>query len=59
MKNGATIEEALKYALDRGVKPLLWYNSSTAWIKAWGAPRPKTAEGVCLVRENGRSWSEN
>ncbi len=38
MKNGGNVEDAIRYAIEKGVKPLLWYNSSTAWIKAWGAP---------------------
>ncbi len=40
MKNGGNVEDAIRYAIEKGVKPLLWYNSSTAWIKAWGAPGP-------------------
>lgn len=31
MGNGGTIDDALEYAARRGVKVLLWYNSSTAW----------------------------
>lgn len=31
MGNGGTITDALKYARERDVKVLLWYNSSTAW----------------------------
>lgn len=31
MENGGTIEDALRYANERGVKTFLWYNSSTAW----------------------------
>lgn len=31
MGNGGTIDDALQYAAQRGVKVLLWYNSSTAW----------------------------
>ena len=38
MKNGGSIEDAIRYAHDKGIKPLLWYNSSTGWLKAWGAP---------------------
>jgi hypothetical protein len=30
MSNGGTMEDAVRYALQQGVKPLLWYNSSTA-----------------------------
>lgn len=40
MTNGGTIEDAVKYAIERGVRPMIWYNSSTAWLKAWGAPGP-------------------
>ncbi|MDR0981978.1 MAG: glycoside hydrolase family 97 protein [Culturomica sp.] len=32
MGNGGNIDDAVKYALSQGVKPLLWYNSFTAWI---------------------------
>ena len=32
MGNGGNIQDAVKYALKKGVKPLMWYNSSTAWI---------------------------
>lgn len=31
MGNGGTIDDALRYAEERNVKVLLWYNSSTAW----------------------------
>jgi len=31
MGNGGDINDALKYAAERNVKALLWYNSSTAW----------------------------
>ncbi len=58
MKNGATIEEALQYAKDHGVKPLLWYNSSTAWIKAWGAPGPHERLNAPESREKEFAWLE-
>lgn len=58
MKNGATIEEALQYAKDNGVKPLLWYNSSTAWIKAWGAPGPHERLNAPENREKEFAWLE-
>ena len=38
MGNGGNIEDALAYAVSRGVKPMIWYNSSTNWIN--GAPTP-------------------
>lgn len=58
MKNGATIAEALQYARDRGVRPLLWYNSSTAWIKAWGAPGPHDRLNAPESREMEFAWLE-
>jgi len=39
MKNGKTVEDAIKYAVDNGIKPMIWYNSSVGWIN--GAPGPK------------------
>lgn len=32
MGNGGNLEDAVKYARERGIKPLLWYNSSTSWL---------------------------
>lgn len=32
MSNGGDLQAAVKYAQERGVKPLLWYNSSTQWL---------------------------
>lgn len=34
MSNGGNIEDAVRYAREKGVRPLLWYNSSTAWADA-------------------------
>ena len=42
MGNGGTVTDALKYADDRGIKTLLWYNSCTSWIGE-GAPGPMYA----------------
>ena len=39
MSNGGDIDDALAYAKSKGVKPLLWYNSSTSWIGP-GSPTP-------------------
>ena len=36
MRDGKTIEDALAYAREKGVKPMIWYNSSVGWID--GAP---------------------
>lgn len=38
MGNGGDITDALRYAASKGVKPMIWYNSSTNWIN--GAPTP-------------------
>lgn len=39
MTNGGTIDDALAYAREKGIKPMLWYNSGTSWIGP-GAPGP-------------------
>ena len=39
MGNGGKIEDALAYAREKGVRTLLWYNSSTAWIHGAGGPQ--------------------
>ena len=58
MKNGGSIEDAIRYALDKGIKPLLWYNSSTAWLKAWGAPGPHERLNASELREREFAWLE-
>ena len=39
MKDGKKVEDAIKYACDNSVEPIIWYNSSVGWIN--GAPGPK------------------
>ena len=39
MGNGGDVYDALAYAHEKGVKPMLWYNCSIGWIN--GAPTPK------------------
>ncbi len=39
MKDGKSIEDAVKYAVNNGIDPIIWYNSSVGWIN--GAPGPK------------------
>ena len=58
MKNGGDIEDAIRYAHEKGVKPILWYNSSTAWIKAWGAPGPHERLNAPENREREFAWLE-
>lgn len=38
MGNGGTIHDAIARADSLGVRPLVWYNSSTAWVKGAGGP---------------------
>ena len=56
MSNGGTIEDAIRYAKERNVKPLIWYNSSTAWIKEWGAPGPHQRLNKPEDREKEFAW---
>ena len=36
MGNGGTLSDALAYSQQKGVKPMIWYNSSTAWCSGPG-----------------------
>ncbi len=56
MKNGKTIEDAVKYSLSQNVKPIIWYNSSVGWID--GAPGPKFRLNKPQDREKEFSWCE-
>lgn len=58
MKDGYTIEDAIRYAQENGVKPLIWYNSSTAWLKEWGAPGPHFRLNAPENREKEFAWCE-
>ncbi len=45
MENGGDVEDAAKYAVSKGVKPLIWYNSGMfKWITATPVDRMKTHE---------------
>jgi alpha-glucosidase len=45
MSNGGNVEDAAKYALSKGVKPFIWYNSGMfKWITATPIDRMKTHE---------------
>lgn len=45
MTNGGNVEDAVKYAKSKGIKPLLWYNSGTTdWAGATPFDRIKTSE---------------
>ena len=56
MKDGKTIEDAISYAKSRGVKPMIWYNSSVGWIN--GAPGPKFRLNKPEDREREFAWCE-
>lgn len=51
-----TIEDALAYAREKGVKPMIWYNSTTGWID--GSPTPKYRLNDPERREKEFAWLE-
>lgn len=51
------IEVAVEYAVSKGVKPMIWYNSSVGWIN--GAPGPKFLLNKPEDREKQFAWCEN
>ena len=53
---GKTIEDAVAYANAKGVKPLIWYNSSIGWVN--GAPGPKYRLNKPEDREKEFAWCE-
>ena len=56
MQNGKTVEDAVAYALSKGVKPMIWYNSSVGWVD--GAPGPKYRLNKPEDREREFAWCE-
>ena len=57
MKDGKTIEDAIRYAKEHGIKPLIWYNSSVGWIN--GAPTPLFRLNKSEDREKEFAWCES
>lgn len=57
MKDGKNIVDALDYAHSKGVKPMIWYNSTTGWID-W-APGPKWRLNKPEDREKEFQWCED
>ena len=53
---GKTIEDAVAYAVAKGIKPLIWYNSSVGWVN--GAPGPKYRLNKPEDREREFAWCE-
>lgn len=56
MKDGKTVEDAVAYAVAKGIKPMIWYNSSVGWID--GAPGPKFRLNKPEDREREFAWCE-
>lgn len=56
MENGGDVHDALQYALKKGIKPLLWYNSCTAWVGN-GAPGPMDRLNKKENREKEYQWA--
>lgn len=57
MGNGKTVEDAIGYARSRGIRPMIWYNSSVGWID--GAPGPKFRLNDPEKREREFAWCES
>lgn len=58
MGNGGTVEDAVRYARSKNVKPLLWYNSCTAWAGE-NAPGPLYRLNTSESREKEFAWLES
>lgn len=56
MKDGKTIEDAVRYAVQHKIDPIIWYNSSVGWID--GAPGPKFRLNKPEDREKEFAWCE-
>ena len=56
MRDGKTIEDAVAYANQQGIKPMIWYNSSVGWID--GAPTPKFRLNKPEDREKEFAWCQ-
>lgn len=54
MKGDHDVLDAVRYALEKGVKPLIWYNSSVGWID--GAPGPKFRLNDPADRDREFEW---
>src|SRR5690606_37312979 len=58
MSNGGDVQDAIRYALRKGVKPLLWYNSGTGWIGE-GAPTPLDRLNTAENRIKEYQWLQD
>lgn len=57
MKDGKTIKDAVGYAISKGIKPMIWYNSSVGWVD--GAPTPKYRLNTAADLEKEFQWCED
>lgn len=55
MGNGGNVHDAIKYAQERDVKTMLWYNSGTSWLGE-GAPTPLDRLYTHESREKEFAW---
>lgn len=55
MSNGGNIEDITAYAAEKGVMPLMWYNSSTNWIGE-SAPTPLYRLNTRESRQREFAW---
>lgn len=56
-KDGKTVVDAVNYAKECGVKPMIWYNSSVGWLN--GAPGPKFRLNKLEDREKEFAWCKS
>lgn len=56
MKEGKSVEDAIAYAHSKGVRPMIWYNSSVGWVN--GAPGPKFRLNTPEGHEKEFAWCE-
>lgn len=52
MGNGGNIEDIVKYANGKGIKPLMWYNSGTSWM----GPSPNDRMNTDARRAQEFAW---
>ena len=52
MSNGGNLYDALQYAKEKGIAPLIWYNSSTAWP----GPTPLYRLNTTEARAKEMAW---
>ena len=52
MTNGGNLNDAIKYSYEKNIKPLIWYNSSTAYMVSGPLYRLNTSE----TREKEYKW---